>query len=163
MIGILLKYILWFEFLNDLDAQSDFAKIFVTKKLVKFSHSHLKYALTFKYLKHRSVILPTFWPLCSGIWIYDEIDKCSCKFACRLRDLQQLILEHCKVLSFVHMRIWDFEVGVRSFGYWMTHTSKLTTVSKIQGIHTVLLKNIQIKVRKKGVLTKIWTQVLISK
>ena len=138
--------------------------LLVTVLLLLRARHHVKYALrTFKYLKHRSVILPTFWPLCSGIWIYDEIDKCSCKFACRLRDLQQLILEHCKVLSFVHMRIWDFEVGVRSFGYWMTHTSKLTTVSKIQGIHTVLLNNSQIKVRKKGVLTKIWTQVLISK
>ena len=35
MIDILLKYILWYEFLNDLDAQSDFDKDFVTKKLVK--------------------------------------------------------------------------------------------------------------------------------
>ena len=26
MIDILLKYILWYEFLNDLDAQSDFKK-----------------------------------------------------------------------------------------------------------------------------------------
>ena len=35
MIDILLKYILWYiwyEFLNDLDAQSDFDKLFVTKK-----------------------------------------------------------------------------------------------------------------------------------
>ena len=35
MIDILLKYILWYDFLNDLDTQSDFDKIFVTKKLVK--------------------------------------------------------------------------------------------------------------------------------
>ena len=35
MIDILRKYILWREFLNDLDAQSDFDKHFVTKKLVK--------------------------------------------------------------------------------------------------------------------------------
>ena len=35
MIDILLKYILWREFLNDLDAQCDFDKIFVTKMLVK--------------------------------------------------------------------------------------------------------------------------------
>ena len=35
MIDILLKYILWYEFLNDLDAQSDFYKSFVTKKQVK--------------------------------------------------------------------------------------------------------------------------------
>ena len=38
MIDILLKYtkyILWYEFLNDLDAQSDFEKKSVTKKLVK--------------------------------------------------------------------------------------------------------------------------------
>ena len=35
MIDILLKYILWYEFLNDLDAQSDIDKNFVAKKLVK--------------------------------------------------------------------------------------------------------------------------------
>ena len=35
MIDILLKCILWYEFLNDLDAQSDFNKKIVTKKLVK--------------------------------------------------------------------------------------------------------------------------------
>ena len=35
MIHILLKYILWHELLNDLDAQSDFDKNVVTKKLVK--------------------------------------------------------------------------------------------------------------------------------
>ena len=35
MIDILRKYILWREFLNDLDAQSDFDKHFVTKKLIK--------------------------------------------------------------------------------------------------------------------------------
>ena len=35
MINILLKYILWYEFLNDLDAQTDFDKKIVTKKLVK--------------------------------------------------------------------------------------------------------------------------------
>ena len=35
MIDILLKYILWHDFFNDLDAQIDFDKIFVTKKLVK--------------------------------------------------------------------------------------------------------------------------------
>ena len=35
MIDILLKYILWYEFLNDLDAQSDFDKKFVTKNPVK--------------------------------------------------------------------------------------------------------------------------------
>ena len=34
MIDILLKYILWYEFLNDLDAQSDFDIDFVTKKRV---------------------------------------------------------------------------------------------------------------------------------
>ena len=32
MIDILLKYILWYEFLNNLDAQSDFDKNIVTKK-----------------------------------------------------------------------------------------------------------------------------------
>ena len=36
-IAILLKYILWYEFLNDLDDQSDFEKKNVTKKLVKFN------------------------------------------------------------------------------------------------------------------------------
>ena len=35
MIDILLKYILWYEFSNDLDAQNDFDKNFVTKKVVK--------------------------------------------------------------------------------------------------------------------------------
>ena len=35
MIDILLKYILWYEFSIDLNAQSDFDKYFVTKKLVK--------------------------------------------------------------------------------------------------------------------------------
>ena len=35
MIDILLQYILWYESLNDLDAQRDFDKDFVTKKLVK--------------------------------------------------------------------------------------------------------------------------------
>ena len=37
MIDILLKYILWYEFLNNLDAQSDFDKNIVTKRLVKFT------------------------------------------------------------------------------------------------------------------------------
>ena len=32
MINILLKYIFWYEFLNDLDGQSDFDKNFVKKK-----------------------------------------------------------------------------------------------------------------------------------
>ena len=35
MIDILLKYILYYEFFNDLDAQSYFDKNFVTKKPVK--------------------------------------------------------------------------------------------------------------------------------
>ena len=35
MIDILLKYIPWYEFLNDLGAQHDFDKNFVTKKPVK--------------------------------------------------------------------------------------------------------------------------------
>ena len=35
MIDILLKYILWYEFLNDLDSQSEFDKNIVTKKVVK--------------------------------------------------------------------------------------------------------------------------------
>ena len=35
MIDNLLKYILLHEFLNDLDARSDFEKYFVTKNLVK--------------------------------------------------------------------------------------------------------------------------------
>ena len=50
MIDILLKYILWYEFLNDLDAQRDFDKNFVTKKPVKSNHSYLKYALVLEYL-----------------------------------------------------------------------------------------------------------------
>ena len=44
MIDVLLKYVLWYNFLNDLDAQSDFDKNFVTKKPVKLNHSYLKYA-----------------------------------------------------------------------------------------------------------------------
>ena len=35
MIDILLKYVFWYEFSNDLYAQSDFDKKFATKKLVK--------------------------------------------------------------------------------------------------------------------------------
>ena len=35
MIDILLKYILRYDFLNNLDAQRDFNKNFVTKKQVK--------------------------------------------------------------------------------------------------------------------------------
>ena len=35
IIDILLKCILWYEFLNNLDAQSDFNKRFVTEKSVK--------------------------------------------------------------------------------------------------------------------------------
>ena len=35
MIDIIFKYILWYDFLNDLDAQSDFDKKIVTKKTVK--------------------------------------------------------------------------------------------------------------------------------
>ena len=47
MIDTLLKYILGHEFLNDLDAQSDFDKNVITKKVVKQNHSYLKYALVF--------------------------------------------------------------------------------------------------------------------
>ena len=35
MIDILLKCILWYEFLNDLDAQSDFDKKIITEKPIK--------------------------------------------------------------------------------------------------------------------------------
>ena len=35
MIDILLKYILWYDFLKDLDALSDFDKKIVTKKQVE--------------------------------------------------------------------------------------------------------------------------------
>ena len=35
MIDILLKQILWYDFLNDFDAWSDFDKKIVTKKTVK--------------------------------------------------------------------------------------------------------------------------------
>ena len=45
MIDILFKNIVRYEFLNDLDAQSDFDKKIVTKKPVKQNHSYLKYAL----------------------------------------------------------------------------------------------------------------------
>ena len=42
---ILLKYILWYDFLNNLDAQSDFDKDFVSRKPVKKKYSYLNYAL----------------------------------------------------------------------------------------------------------------------
>ena len=45
MVDILLKYILWYDFLNDLDIQSDFDKKIVTKKPVQYNHSYLRYAL----------------------------------------------------------------------------------------------------------------------
>ena len=45
MDDILLQYIFRYKFSIDLDAQSDFDKKIVTKKLVKQSHSYLKYAL----------------------------------------------------------------------------------------------------------------------
>ena len=47
MVDILLKYILRYEFLSDVDAQSDFDKKIVTKKAVKYNHSYLMYALIF--------------------------------------------------------------------------------------------------------------------
>ena len=47
MIDILFKYILWYEFIKDLDAQSDFDTKSVTKKLVKYNHSYLKCAQEF--------------------------------------------------------------------------------------------------------------------
>ena len=46
MIDILLKYIIWYEFLNDFVAQSDFNKTFVTKKLVLLNHFYLKQTQT---------------------------------------------------------------------------------------------------------------------
>ena len=46
-IDALLIYTLWYEFSHDLDAQSDFGKIFVKKKLVPRNHSYLKYALAY--------------------------------------------------------------------------------------------------------------------
>ena len=48
MIHILLKYILWYEFLNDLDAQSNFDKSFVTKKMINYNHSYIKDALVIR-------------------------------------------------------------------------------------------------------------------
>ena len=41
VIDILLKYILWYKFLNDLDAESDFDKNVVTKKPVKWNRPFL--------------------------------------------------------------------------------------------------------------------------
>ena len=35
MIDMLLKYILWYELINDFDAKRDFEIYFVTKKVVK--------------------------------------------------------------------------------------------------------------------------------
>ena len=37
MIDILLKYILWYEFLNDLDAQSDFDKSRSSRTIIKYA------------------------------------------------------------------------------------------------------------------------------
>ena len=51
MTDILLKYILWHQFLNDLDTQSHFDKKIVTKKLVKYNHSYLKYALGYQLIQ----------------------------------------------------------------------------------------------------------------
>ena len=45
MIDTLLKYILGHEFLNHLDAQSDFDKNVITKKVVKQNYSYHMYAL----------------------------------------------------------------------------------------------------------------------
>ena len=45
MIDILLKYIFWYEFLNDLGAQRDFEKKNCHKKAGPGNHSYLKYAL----------------------------------------------------------------------------------------------------------------------
>ena len=50
MIDVLFKYILWYEFLNDLDSQSDFTKYFVIKKLVKLNHSYIMYAVPWIWL-----------------------------------------------------------------------------------------------------------------
>ena len=45
-IDTLLVYTLWYEFWNDFDAQNDFIKFVVTKKLVLCNHSYLnRYAL----------------------------------------------------------------------------------------------------------------------
>ena len=41
MIDILLKYIFWYDFLNDLDAQTDFDKKFVTGQVEPFLNSSL--------------------------------------------------------------------------------------------------------------------------
>ena len=40
-----LIYTLWYEFSNDIDAQSDFGKKFVTTKYTHLDHSYLKCAL----------------------------------------------------------------------------------------------------------------------
>ena len=44
---------LWFEFLNDLNAQSDLDNKVVTKKPVKWNHSHRKYALVFEHFANQ--------------------------------------------------------------------------------------------------------------
>ena len=51
MIDILIKYILWYNFSNDMDAQSDLKKLLPQKKLVK-------------YPLNQQIHL-TFWALCS--------------------------------------------------------------------------------------------------
>ena len=57
MFDFVLKYILWYEFLNDLDAQSDFDKKIVTKKVVKWNYSYLKYALEGNQNKNNSLVI----------------------------------------------------------------------------------------------------------
>ena len=62
-----------YQFFNDLDAQSDFDKNFVTQKPFKFTHSYLKYALAVA--KNRILGLAVKWAvtfsfycLISGNW-----------------------------------------------------------------------------------------------
>ena len=70
MIDFLLKYILWYEFLNDSDAQSDSEKKIVTKKLVKKNHSYLNYAL------RRMIRDEIITMLISSIWERQVVKTC---------------------------------------------------------------------------------------
>ena len=47
-IDSLIVYALRYEFSNDFDARSDFGKFLLQKKLVRWNHSYLKYALVTK-------------------------------------------------------------------------------------------------------------------
>ena len=48
---------LWYQSSRDFDVQSDFGKLFVTKKLVRWNHSYLKYALAVSAFPEKTALL----------------------------------------------------------------------------------------------------------